>query len=210
MTDVREGPGSNGRDGWIEPGQDLDDVLARWGWEQTGPFRRSGGRHAADEPGPPPVRSDHPSWPAGNQPSRFGAAGQATSWPDRAVPSAADGAPRRSRHSADPAAWSDPAVPPTGGGTSWSGAEERPARRSRREPPSSTYAEELPVTPEPSEVYDLRAPDEDSIELALELADYCDLETVTGTLTRRRTGEIPFDDWKAAVEELEPCIRWQD
>jgi hypothetical protein len=69
-------------------------------------------------------------------------------------------------------------------------------------------AEELPVEPEPEEVYDLRGPGEDAIELALELADYCDLEGVTATLTRRRRGEIPFDEWKTAVDELETCIRW--
>lgn len=71
-------------------------------------------------------------------------------------------------------------------------------------------AEDLPVEPEPEEVYDLRAPGEDAVELALELADYCDLDAVTAALTRRRTGGIPFDDWKAAIEELETCLRWHD
>jgi hypothetical protein len=71
-------------------------------------------------------------------------------------------------------------------------------------------AEDLPVEPDPEEVYDLRGPGEDAIELALELADYCDLEAVTAALTRRRTGGIPFDDWKAAIDELETCIRWHD
>jgi hypothetical protein len=71
-------------------------------------------------------------------------------------------------------------------------------------------AEDLPVEPEPEEVYDLRSPGEDAVELALELADYCDLDGVTATLTRRRTGDIPFDAWTAAVDELETCIRWHD
>jgi hypothetical protein len=71
-------------------------------------------------------------------------------------------------------------------------------------------AEDLPVAPDPQEVYDLRGPSEDAIELALELADYCDLKGVTRALTRRRTGDIPFDTWTAAVTELETCIRWQD
>ena len=71
-------------------------------------------------------------------------------------------------------------------------------------------ADDLTVEPEPEEVYDLRSPSEDAVELALELADYCDLEGVTGALTRRRTGDIPFDAWKSAVDELETCVRWHD
>ena len=71
-------------------------------------------------------------------------------------------------------------------------------------------AEDLVVEPEPEEVYDLRSPGEDAVELALELADYCDLEGVTATLTRRRTGDIPFDAWTAAVDELQTCLRWHD
>jgi hypothetical protein len=71
-------------------------------------------------------------------------------------------------------------------------------------------AEELPVEPEPEEVYDLRSPGEDAIELTLELADYCDLEGVTAVLTRRRSGDMPFDTWTAAIDELETCIRWHD
>jgi hypothetical protein len=71
-------------------------------------------------------------------------------------------------------------------------------------------AEDLVVEPDPEEVYDLRSPTEDAVELALELADYCDLEGVTAALTRRRTGGIPFDAWTAAIDELETCIRWHD
>jgi hypothetical protein len=76
--------------------------------------------------------------------------------------------------------------------------------------PDIADAEELPVEPDPQEVYDLRGPSEDAIELALELADYCDLKGVTRALRRRRAGDIPFDIWTAAVTELETCIRWQD
>jgi hypothetical protein len=71
-------------------------------------------------------------------------------------------------------------------------------------------AEELPVEPDPQEIYDLRGPSEDAIELALELADYCDLKGVSRALTRRRAGDISFDTWTAAVNELETCVRWQD
>lgn len=71
-------------------------------------------------------------------------------------------------------------------------------------------ADDLPVTPDQEEVYDLRSPGEDAVELVLELADYCDLEGVTATVTRRRTGDIPFDAWTAAIDELETCIRWHD
>lgn len=71
-------------------------------------------------------------------------------------------------------------------------------------------ADDLPVEPEPEEVYDLRSPSEDAVELALELADYCDLEGVTGVLTRRRSGDMPFDAWKTAIDELETCVRWHD
>ena len=71
-------------------------------------------------------------------------------------------------------------------------------------------AEELPVEPDPQEVYDLRGPSEDAIELVLELADYCDLKGVTRTLSRRPAGDIPFDMWTAAVTELQTCIRWED
>jgi hypothetical protein len=57
-------------------------------------------------------------------------------------------------------------------------------------------------------VYDLRGPSSEAVDLALELADYCELEGVTATLTRRREGEIPFDEWAAAIDEIETCVRW--
>jgi hypothetical protein len=76
--------------------------------------------------------------------------------------------------------------------------------------PDISDAEDLPVEPTPDEVYDLRRPSEDAVELALELADYCDLDGVTAVLTRRRAGDIPFDAWTAAIDELETCLRWHD
>jgi len=76
--------------------------------------------------------------------------------------------------------------------------------------PDIAGAEDLPVEPAPEEVYDLRRPSEDAVELVLELADYCDLDGVTAALTRRRAGDIPFDTWTAAVNELETCLRWHD
>jgi hypothetical protein len=76
--------------------------------------------------------------------------------------------------------------------------------------PDIAGADDLAVEPAPEEVYDLRRPSEDAVELALELADYCDLDGVTAALTRRRAGDIPFDTWTAAVNELETCLRWHD
>jgi hypothetical protein len=76
--------------------------------------------------------------------------------------------------------------------------------------PDIAEAEDLPVEPDPEEVYDLRGPSPDAVELAVELADYCDLKGVTAALTRRQSGDIPFDTWTAAVNELETCIRWED
>ena len=76
--------------------------------------------------------------------------------------------------------------------------------------PDIAGADDLPVQPAPEEVYDLRSPSEDAVELALELADYCDLDGVTAALTRGRAGDIPFDTWTAAVNELETCLRWHD
>jgi hypothetical protein len=76
--------------------------------------------------------------------------------------------------------------------------------------PDIAGADDLAVEPAPEEVYDLRRPSEDAVELALELADYCDLDGVTAALARRRAGDIPFDTWTAAVNELETCLRWHD
>jgi len=61
VTDVRHdgGRAGRGRDAWVEPGQDLDALLARWGSEQDGPFR--GGRHAAPEPDPRPIAGPDPA-----------------------------------------------------------------------------------------------------------------------------------------------------
>lgn len=98
MTDVRDDAAARRPDPWGEPGHDLDELLTRWGSEQTGPWSRrgarSGGRHAAPEAttssdgadalGPPDSRPaghaaspvpahqpDHPSWPAGTPVSRW-------------------------------------------------------------------------------------------------------------------------------------------
>lgn len=76
--------------------------------------------------------------------------------------------------------------------------------------PDVRDAEELPVEPEPEEVYDLRSPGPEAIELALELADYCELEGVATALLRRRDGDVPFDEWTVAVNEIESCVRWHD
>ena len=76
--------------------------------------------------------------------------------------------------------------------------------------PDIRDAEELPVEPDPDEVYDLRSPSPEAVELALEIADYCDLEGVTAVLTRRRSGDIPFDEWTQAINEVETCVRWHD
>lgn len=53
MTDVRDGGSGPGSGTWGESGDDLDDLLTRWGSDQTGPFRaptRAPGRHSAPEP----------------------------------------------------------------------------------------------------------------------------------------------------------------
>lgn len=76
--------------------------------------------------------------------------------------------------------------------------------------PDIRNAEELPVEPDLEEVYDLRGPSPDAVELALELAAYCELEGVTAVLTRRRNGDVPFDEWIQAINEIETCVRWHD
>jgi hypothetical protein len=76
--------------------------------------------------------------------------------------------------------------------------------------PDIRDADEPPVEPDPEEVYDLRGPSPDAVELALELADYCELEGVAAVLTRRRKGDIPFDEWTQAINEIETCVRWHD
>jgi hypothetical protein len=76
--------------------------------------------------------------------------------------------------------------------------------------PDIRDAEELPVEPDVEEVYDLCGPSPEAVELALELADYCELEGVTAALTRRRGGDVPFDEWTQVVNEIETCVRWHD
>ena len=105
MTDVRG-----------EPGQDLDELLTRWGSEQTGPWSRrpvrSEPRHAApdaitsgDELGsfgapavassghsasPPAHQPDHPSWPAGTPSSQWAVSAKPRYEPPRAARSDED------------------------------------------------------------------------------------------------------------------------
>ena len=56
----------------------------------------------------------------------------------------------------------------------------------------------------------ISGPGPDAVELALELADYCELEGVTAALTRRRSGDVPFDEWIQVVNEIQTCVRWHD
>jgi hypothetical protein len=76
--------------------------------------------------------------------------------------------------------------------------------------PDIRDAAELPVEPGPEEVYDLRSPTPEAVELALELADYCELEGVTAALTRHRGKDLPFDEWARVVDEIETCVRWHE
>lgn len=77
--------------------------------------------------------------------------------------------------------------------------------------PDIRDSEELPVEPADDDVYDLRVPSDGAVQLAIDLADYCDLDGVKAALaSRRRDGEIPFDLWTTAVAEIERCLRWRD
>ncbi len=77
--------------------------------------------------------------------------------------------------------------------------------------PDIRDSEELPVEPADDDVYDLRVPSDGAVQLAIDLADYCDLGGVKAALaSRRRDGEIPFDLWTTAVAEIERCLRWRD
>jgi LCP family protein required for cell wall assembly len=82
VTDVRDDATGSARDPRGAPRPDLDDLLTRWGSDQTGPWSRratrSGGRHAAPEPAT-----------SGDEPGRFGAPGADRSghggWPQPPV-----------------------------------------------------------------------------------------------------------------------------
>jgi len=70
---------------------------------------------------------------------------------------------------------------------------------------------QLTVAPDEDETYDLTAPDEDAVELARDLADYCQLAGVEEALAGRPTDDsVPFDVWVAAVKEIGTCLRWHD
>ena len=72
-------------------------------------------------------------------------------------------------------------------------------------------AEELPVELPDEERYDLAAPEPGAVDLARDLADYCQLAGVEEALAGRaaETG-VPFDVWVAAVAEISTCLRWHD
>jgi len=72
-------------------------------------------------------------------------------------------------------------------------------------------AEELPVELPEDERYDLAAPDPQAVDLARDLADYCQLAGVEEALAGRATDAgVPFDVWVAAVAEISTCLRWHD
>jgi hypothetical protein len=72
-------------------------------------------------------------------------------------------------------------------------------------------AEELPVEVPDDERYDLAAPDPDAVELARDLAHYCQLAGVEEALAGRAgDAGVPFDIWVAAVAEISTCLRWHD
>ncbi len=71
-------------------------------------------------------------------------------------------------------------------------------------------AEDLPLEPADDERYDLGAPDPDTVELARDLADYCQLEGVEEALARPTDAGVPFDVWVAAVAEVSTCLRWHE
>jgi hypothetical protein len=69
-------------------------------------------------------------------------------------------------------------------------------------------ADSLRVEPADADTYDLTAPGPEAVELARDIADYCQLDGVEAVLPAR--GEVAFDVWVAAVAEISSCIRWQD
>jgi hypothetical protein len=71
-------------------------------------------------------------------------------------------------------------------------------------------ADELTVDPTEEDSYDLTAPGPEGVELARDLADYCQLAGVEAALSGRPADNIPFDVWVAAVAEIGSCIRWYD
>src|SRR5207244_8595647 len=63
--------------------------------------------------------------------------------------------------------------------------------------------EMLAVLPAEDESYDLTAPDPDALDLARDLAGYCQLAGVDAVLAERAVQSgVPFDLWVAAVKEI--------
>jgi hypothetical protein len=71
-------------------------------------------------------------------------------------------------------------------------------------------AEALTVDPTEEDSYDLTAPGPEAVELARDLADYCQLAGVEAALSGRPADGVPFDVWVAAVAEIASCVRWYD
>jgi hypothetical protein len=72
-------------------------------------------------------------------------------------------------------------------------------------------AEELPVDVPEDEQYELSAPDPEAIDLARDLAEYCQLVGVEEALAGRGVEVgVPFDVWVAAVAEISTCLRWHE
>jgi len=72
-------------------------------------------------------------------------------------------------------------------------------------------AEELPVDVPEDEQYELSAPDPEAVDLARDLAEYCQLAGVEEALAGRLTeAGLPFDVWVAAVAEISTCLRWHE
>jgi hypothetical protein len=69
----------------------------------------------------------------------------------------------------------------------------------------------LQIAPAEEETYDLTAPGAEAIELARDLADYCQLAGVEEALAGRsaETG-VSFDVWVAAIAEIASCVSWHD
>jgi len=71
--------------------------------------------------------------------------------------------------------------------------------------PDIRDADPLPVEVGEEEVYDLTSPNPAALELAQELAEYCQLEGVAAAVE----GGEPAD-WNAVLAEIGTCIRWHD
>jgi hypothetical protein len=70
--------------------------------------------------------------------------------------------------------------------------------------------DDLTVDPSEEDSYDLTAPGPEAVELARDLADYCQLAGVEAALSGRPADGVPFDVWVAAVAEIGSCVHWYD